>query len=67
MVRDILDRLSDRIKRLEEDTKSAEVLIKLGKEMGIDLDTEEMELERAKEELAKWKEAIEKVKEELSA
>ena len=65
MVKEILDRISKRIEKLEEDTKSAEVLIKLGKEMGLDLDTEEMELEKAKDELAKWKEAIEKVKSEL--
>ncbi|RLF07875.1 MAG: hypothetical protein DRJ64_02145 [Thermoprotei archaeon] len=65
MVKEILDRISKRIEKLEQDTKSAEVLIRLGKEMGLDLDTEEMELEKAKDELAKWKEAIEKVKSEL--
>jgi len=65
MVKEILDRISKRIEKLEQDTKSAEVLIKLGKEMGLDLDTEEMELEKAKDELAKWKEAIEKVRAEL--
>ena len=65
MVKEILERISKKIEKLEEDTKSAEVLIKLGKEMGLELDSEEMELEKAKEELAKWKEAIERVKTEL--
>lgn len=65
MVKEILDRISKRIEKLEQDTKSAEVLIKLGKEMGLELDSEEMELEKAKEELAKWKEAIERVRTEL--
>ena len=65
MVKEILERISKKIEKLEEDTKSAEVLIKLGKEMGLELDSEEMELEKAKEELAKWKDAIERVKTEL--
>jgi len=65
MVKDILERISKRIEKLETDTKNAEVLIKLGKEMGLDLENEEIELEKAKDELAKWKEAIERVKSEI--
>ena len=65
MVKDILERISKRIEKLEADTKNAEVLIRLGKEMGLDLESEEIELEKAKDELTRWKEAIERVKSEI--
>lgn len=59
MVDDIVSRVLKRIEALEEQIKNAEYLLEISEKVGVDVTEERANLETAKAELQKWKEAIE--------
>jgi len=59
MVDEIVDRILKRIEEVETNIRNAEYLISIAEKVGVDVTAEKSDLEDAKLELQKWKEAIE--------